>query len=57
MVVVVYRIYLDSYGALTSQIMKATSVDQRNQYVLIPGGAGFIGSNCVIELVTAGYTP
>ncbi|CAF4470266.1 unnamed protein product, partial [Rotaria socialis] len=37
--------------------MKATSVDQRNQYVLIPGGAGFIGSNCVIELVTAGYTP
>ncbi|CAF4773322.1 unnamed protein product, partial [Rotaria sp. Silwood2] len=31
--------------------------DQKKQYVLLPGGAGFIGSHCVIELITVGYTP
>ncbi|CAF1692469.1 unnamed protein product, partial [Rotaria sp. Silwood1] len=31
--------------------------DQKKQYVLVPDGAGFIGSHCVIELITAGYTP
>jgi UDP-glucose 4-epimerase len=25
--------------------------------VLVPGGAGYIGSHCVIELVNAGYEP
>ncbi|CAF5159402.1 unnamed protein product, partial [Rotaria sp. Silwood1] len=31
--------------------------DQKKQYELVPGSAGFIGSHCVIELITAGYTP
>ena len=25
--------------------------------VLVPGGVGFIGSHCVIELVKSGYVP
>jgi UDP-glucose 4-epimerase len=25
--------------------------------VLLPGGAGFIGSHCAIELIKAGYEP
>jgi UDP-glucose 4-epimerase len=25
--------------------------------VLVPGGVGFIGSHCVIELINAGYEP
>ncbi len=25
--------------------------------MLVPGGAGFIGSHCVIELIKAGYEP
>lgn len=25
--------------------------------ILVPGGAGFIGSHCVIELIKAGYVP
>ncbi|CAF1136090.1 unnamed protein product [Rotaria sordida] len=37
--------------------MTEVSGDQKKQYILVPGGAGFIGSHCVIELVTAGYTP
>ncbi|CAF1545461.1 unnamed protein product, partial [Rotaria sp. Silwood1] len=37
--------------------MTAATGDQKKQYVLILGGAGFIGSHCVIELITAGYTP
>jgi nucleoside-diphosphate-sugar epimerase len=31
--------------------------DQKKLQVLVPGGAGFIGSHCVIELVSAGYEP
>ncbi|CAF3825019.1 unnamed protein product [Rotaria sp. Silwood1] len=31
--------------------------EHKKQYVLVPGGVGFIGSHCVIELVTAGYIP
>lgn len=25
--------------------------------VLVTGGAGYIGSHCVVELIEAGYTP
>lgn len=25
--------------------------------ILVPGGQGFIGSHCVIELIKAGYEP
>jgi len=31
--------------------------DQNKLQVLVPGGVGFIGSHCVIELVNAGYEP
>lgn len=31
--------------------------DQQKLQVLVPGGVGFIGSHCVIELVNAGYEP
>lgn len=31
--------------------------DQNKRHVLVPGGAGYIGSHCVIELVTGGYDP
>ncbi|CAF1458766.1 unnamed protein product [Rotaria sp. Silwood1] len=37
--------------------MTAATGDQKKQYVLVPGDAGFIGSHCVIELITAGYAP
>lgn len=33
------------------------SSDQNKLQVLVPGGVGFIGSHCVIELVNAGYEP
>ena len=29
----------------------------QNKYVLVTGGAGYIGSHTVIELVNDGYTP
>jgi len=31
--------------------------DSGKRNVLVPGGAGYIGSHCVIELVQAGYEP
>lgn len=31
--------------------------DATKKYILVPGGAGFIGSHCVVELIQAGYTP
>jgi UDP-glucose 4-epimerase len=31
--------------------------DQKKLQVLVPGGVGFIGSHCVIELIKAGYEP
>ncbi len=31
--------------------------NQTKRNVLVPGGAGYIGSHCVIELVKAGYEP
>ena len=31
--------------------------DPNKLQVLVPGGVGFIGSHCVIELVHAGYEP
>jgi hypothetical protein len=33
------------------------SVDRKKRQVLVPGGCGYIGSHCVIELVNAGYEP
>lgn len=30
---------------------------QGKRNILVPGGAGYIGSHCVIELVLAGYEP
>ncbi|CAF4999496.1 unnamed protein product, partial [Rotaria sp. Silwood1] len=48
---------LDYSGKITSEIMIAATGEHKKQYVLVPGGVGFIGSHCVIELVTAGYTP
>ncbi len=30
---------------------------EKKRNVLVPGGAGYIGSHCVIELVKAGYEP
>lgn len=29
--------------------------NQKKREVLVPGGAGYIGSHCVIELIQAGY--
>ncbi|CAF4416889.1 unnamed protein product, partial [Adineta steineri] len=35
----------------------ATSDKPNKRQVLVPGGAGYIGSHCVIELVKDGYEP
>ncbi|UJR31548.1 hypothetical protein I4U23_019035 [Adineta vaga] len=35
----------------------ATSENQKKRQVLVPGGAGYIGSHCVVELVKDGYQP
>ena len=34
-----------------------TSDQKTKLQILVPGGQGFIGSHCVIELVKAGYEP
>jgi UDP-glucose 4-epimerase len=36
---------------------KCIDGEQNKLNVLVPGGAGYIGSHCVIELVNAGYEP
>ncbi|CAF2748653.1 unnamed protein product [Rotaria sp. Silwood2] len=37
--------------------MAATADDSNKLQVLVPGGIGFIGSHCVIELINGGYEP
>lgn len=34
-----------------------TTETEDKRQVLVPGGVGFIGSHCVIELINAGYEP
>lgn len=33
------------------------SGDRNKRQILVPGGAGYIGSHCVVELVQSGYEP
>ena len=32
-------------------------MDKNQKHILVTGGAGFIGSHTVVELINAGYTP
>ena len=39
---------------LICQIILANAIKRQ---ILLPGGAGYIGSHCAVELINAGYEP
>ena len=45
------------YSHIPANFSVSSLAGESKPQVLVPGGAGFIGSHCLIELVNAGYEP
>ena len=45
---------LTERGVSTYQIVLANPIKRQ---ILLPGGTGYIGSHCAVELINAGYEP